>query len=170
MENIKNSVFIDNRYENDCDDELGHSSGYLEGDGYGSGEGFGYGFDDGSGNGFGSGSGAGSRLGYGSGSGDDPGIGGRDGSGSGYGYATDIKSINGQQIYNINDTGIIIGRTKHSIAKGLILKCDLTTEPCYVAKRNNIFEYGKTLQEAIKDLNKHFITQQEVEIDNTTEF
>lgn len=36
----------------------------------------------------------------------------------------------------------------NNVAKGYILNDDLTLEPCYIAKGNNLFSHGATLKEA----------------------
>ena len=99
-------------------------SGY--GDGYGSGSGDGYGYGYGSGSGYGSG--------Y--------------GSGSGYGYGYGLKSINGQIIWSVDDTPTLIDKVKGNIAKGRIVRGDLTLTPCWIVKGNNCFAHGETLHEA----------------------
>ena len=108
----------------------GYGSGYGDGSGYGSGSGYGYGY--GYGDGYGSGDGSGD--GYGSG----------DGSG--------IKSINGETIYIIDCVPTLLDHVKGNVAKGRILKDDLTLERCYVAKQDGFFAHGKTLREAMSAL------------------
>ena len=93
-----------------------------------SGYGYGYGCGDGDGSGYGSGSGY--------------------GDGSGYG----IKSINGETIYIIDSVPTLLDRVKGNVAKGRILKDDLTFEKCYVAKQDGCFAHGKTLREAMTAL------------------
>ena len=105
-----------------------------------SGSGDGYG--DGSGDGDGNGSGDGYGYGYGSGS----------GSGSGDGDGSEIKSINGETIYIIDSVPTLLDRVKGNVAKGRILKDDLTFEKCYVAKQDGCFAHGKTLREAMTAL------------------
>ena len=113
-----------------------------------SGSGYGCGTGDGSGYGDGCGSG------YGSGFGDGPGCG--SGSGDGYGYGSGsgsrIKSINGETIYIIDSVPTLLDRVKGNVAKGRILKDDLTFERCYVAKQDGYFAHGKTLREAMSAL------------------
>ena len=116
------------------------SSGY--GDGYGSGDGYGYGYGDGSGYGDGDG--------YGS------------GDGSGYGYG--IKSINGFPVCLIDDVYTVVYQLHGDIAKGAILRGDLSLEPCYVVKRDGVFAHGVTLHEAQEALiSKLFDTLPEAE-------
>lgn len=133
-------------------DGYGDSDGLGSGggDGYGEGSGYGYGFGDGSG--YGSGDGYGFGDGYGSGDGDGYG----NGSGSGYGYGegysngTDIIMFNAEKIYWIDGIPTIIKNIKKQIAKGFILKADLTLQPCYVAKINNCYAHGNTIREAVE--------------------
>lgn len=103
----------------------------------------GYGSGSGSGDGYGSGDGRGSGSGSGYSSGD--------GSGDGRGY---ISDVNGKKIYMIDDVPTIITNIKDSVAKGYILKADLTLVPCYVVKGNGYFAHGSTLKKAIDSLHK----------------
>ena len=105
-------------------------SDYDYGDSYGDGYGFGYG------SGCGDGDGSGSGCGYGFGNGD--------GSGSGCG----IKVFYGQAVYYIDGVYTIITAIFGNYAKGMILNNDLTTTPCYIAKRDSIFAHGETLRKA----------------------
>ena len=115
--------------------------------GYGSG-----GDGDGSGDGYGSG--------YGSGYGDGDGSGYGDGDGSGYG----IKSINGCPVCRIDDVYTVVYQLHGDIAKGAILRGDLSLEPCYVVKRDGVFAHGGTLHEAQEALiSKLFDTLPEAE-------
>ena len=126
----------------------GHGNGY--GDGYGDGSGFssgkGFGSSDGdcdgnnNGDGYGDGSGGGSGYGYGAGY----------GFCSGYGSCTDIIMFNVEKIYLIDGVPTIIKKIKKQIAKGFILRDDLTLQPCYVAKINNCYAHGNTIREAVK--------------------
>ena len=102
-------------------------SGY--GDGYGDGSGYGYG--DGSGYGSGDGSGYGDGSGFGDG---------------------DIKKINQYNVYKIDGVSTIITNIYKNIAKGFILNRDLTLEKCYIAKGQNLFAHGKTLNKAVQSL------------------
>ena len=95
-------------------------------------------------------SGCGDCSGYGDGYGS--------GSGSGYGYGygsgsgSGIKSINGETIYIIDSVPTLLDRVKGNVAKGRILKDDLTFEKCYVVKQDGYFAHGKTLREAMTAL------------------
>lgn len=109
----------------------------------------GYGYGYGSGSGCGNGSG----YGYGSGFDDGDGYGFDDGDGYGYGYGSgDIKKINQYNVYKIDGVSTIVTSIHKNIAKGFILNKDLTLEKCYIAKGQNKFAHGKTIQKAIQSL------------------
>lgn len=135
-------------------DELGY--GYGRGDSHGSDFGYGYGRGDGSGrgDGYGEGSGYGSGSGYGYGSScecsscDCYG----DGSGDGSGYVDGVSEYNGRKAYMIDSVATIIDHVHGPVAKGRILRQDLTTVPCYIVKRDGLFAHGKTLREAMDAL------------------
>lgn len=83
-------------------------------------------------------------FGYGYGSGSGSGYGDCSGYGSGYG----IKKYNDFNVFVIDEVETIITNIKKNVAKGYILHSDLTLEPCFVIKQNNIFAHGKTLHKA----------------------
>jgi len=147
MEKIANFLRVDNISLNSK-----YGSGSVDGNGSGSGSGSGYGSGSVDGSGYGSGSvdGDGSVDGSGYGSGSVDGDGSGSGSGSGYGYG--LKSINNQYIYLIDKVQTIITSVKNNIAKGFILESDLTLNPCYIAKGENQFAHGKTIKEAVEQL------------------
>ena len=127
-------------------------NGYGFGDGYGSGFGYGEGYGEGYGdcNGFGSGS----DYGYfdGDGRGHSKGF----GYGTGYGYGSgleNIKAFNGNIVDYIDRVPTIITQVRDNIACGYIIKEDLTLSPCFIAKAGNFFAHGKTLKEAVSDVN-----------------
>ena len=133
---------------------LSTNTGCGYGDGNGSGEG--YGDTDGCGSGYdyvyGSGYGDGDGSGYGYGSGDGYCSGDGDGYGSGYGDGySDIKALNGNIVDYIDDVPTIITQVRDNIARGYIVKEDLTFEPCFIAKVGNSFAHGKTIKEAVAD-------------------
>ena len=72
------------------------------------------------------------------------------GSGNGDGYGN-IKSLNGQPVYIIDETQTIITQVVGQHAKGFILGSDLTMTPCYIAKCGNYFAHGETLRDALED-------------------
>lgn len=92
----------------------------------------------------------GNRAGRGSGygNGDDSGSGYGDGSGN----VGCISSINGMHVYNIDGVPTVIAHAKGNIAKGWILENDLTLNPCYIAKQDNMFAHGDTLRDAMEAL------------------
>ena len=146
MEAIREFLTVEahNGYGYGSGDVSGNGIGYGRANGYGSGsgDGFGYGrangYGSGSGDGFGSGSGSGYGSGYGFGS----------GCGDGSGDGSDIKSYCGRTVYNIDDVPTLLYHVHGNIAKGAILKTDLTLEPCYVVKSGNLYAHGETLREA----------------------
>ena len=80
--------------------------------------------------------------GYGSGCGD--------GYGSGDGHS--IKSFCGQKVYQIDDVPTLIDHVHGNAAKGRILRTDLSTEDCYIAKQGILFAHGETLRAAMDAL------------------
>lgn len=124
----------------------GYGDGYSSGCGDGNGYGYGYGYS--SGCGCGDGSGYGNSSGYGNGN--SSGYGNGDGYGFGN-YDGNIKSLNGQPVYIIDETQTIITQVVGQYAKGFILGSDLTMTPCYIAKCGNYFAHGETLRDALED-------------------
>lgn len=123
---------------------LSVSDGSGFGFGSGSGEGSGSGFRDGSGFGFGEGSGEGSGSGFGFGDGYSYG----DGYGYGEGYGYGIKTFDGKTIYHVDGMQTIITAVIGNFAKGFTLGEDLQLTPCFIAKGNNVFAHGATLEAA----------------------
>lgn len=109
-------------------------------DGYGSG----YSSVYGCGSGYGSGDGSGDRdgsgyvYGYGSGS----------GSGSGDSSGDGLKSMNGQPVDMIDGVPTILTRIIGNVAKGFIVRTDLSLAPTFVCKQGNTFAHGETLHKA----------------------
>ena len=103
--------------------------------------GCGYGFGDG----FGTGSGYGD--GYGS------------GSGSGFG----IKKYNQFEIHLIDEIQTILTSVCGNLAKGYILKEDLTLSPCFIAKGNGYFAHGETAKKACEALEKKIFSNMDTE-------
>jgi hypothetical protein len=122
-------------------DDIGYGSGYGDGYGYGSGDGYGSGY--GYGDGYGSGYGSGDGYGY--------------GSGSGYGYGDGIKSIHGKILHNIDDTSTSIDVVRGNIAKGHILRGNLTLAPCFIVKGGQYFAHGETLRDAQEALQEKLL-------------
>ena len=132
----------------------GYGRGYGSGSGSGDGSGYGSGYDSGDGSGSGSGSGYGSGDVYGSGSGDVYGSGDGSGYGSGPGSGCAIKNFCGERVFAIDDTPTIIRSAHGNLAKGFVLRGDFKLIPCYIAKHDNMFAHGETIQEAVVAVNK----------------
>jgi hypothetical protein len=148
MEKIANFLRIDNLSLNS---KYGDGGGYGDGDGYGDGYGNGYGDGDGDGDVYGDGG----INGNGDGNGDGGGYG--NGDGGGYGNGDGLKSINNQPIYLIDEVQTIIISVKNNIAKGFIVESDLNLNPCYIAKGENEFAHGKTIKEAVEQLQQKLL-------------
>lgn len=127
-------------------DGTGYGYGHSYGSDYGHGFGYGYGSDYSNGDAYGKGTGYGKGAGHGYESGD----------GHGDGYGSQIKSINGKAVYQINDIATIIESVHENYVMGSILNSDLTTTPCFIAKCGNFFAHGKTLKEAFADARKKY--------------
>ena len=136
-----------------------YGSGDGNGSGFGSGDGNGSGYGFGSGSGYGSGDGNGSGYGYGNGSG----YGSGDGNGSGYGYGNGISKYNNHYVFIIDNISTIITSIHGNVAKGFILNKNLTLEKIFVAKGNNKFAHGKTLKEAVADLQEKIFDDLDIE-------
>ena len=134
-----------------------NGNGYGNGCGTGNGNGNGYG--DGYGNGYGDGYGYGNGTGYGCGTGNGYGAGYGNGDGGGYG----IKSFNGKVVTPVDGIKTIITSIHKNIAKGFILQADMTLKPCYVAKGNNMFAHGNTINEAVISLESKVFANLDVE-------
>ena len=126
---------------------------------YGSGDGNGNGSGYGNGNGYGSGYGSGDGNGYGSGYGNGNGYGNGYGSGSGKG----IKSINGYDVYRVDDIPANFTHILGNVAKGYILERNVVLKPCYIVKGNGYFAHGKTLAEAQTALEEKIVDDMDVD-------
>ena len=133
------------------------------GSGYGSGFGFGFGDASGSSYGFGDASGSGSSYGSGYGSGYGNGNGYGYGNGYGSGYGNGISKYNNHYVFIIDNISTIITSIHGNVAKGFILNKNLTLEKTFVAKGNNKFAHGKTLKEAVADLQKKIFDDLDIE-------
>jgi len=109
--------------------------------------------------GYGNGYGYGRGDGYGNGNGYGNGCGDGDGYGDGYG----IKGFNGKVVHEIDGLETIITSVHKGIAKGFILQADMTLKPCYVAKGNNMFAHGNTINEAVISLGSKVFANLDVE-------
>lgn len=130
----------------------------------GDGCGFGLGFGDGYGSICRTGSGLGSGLGGGLGCGDGYGDCNAyvDGSGDGSGVGDGVKELNGDNVYLVDEIQTIIKSVRGNIAQGFVLNRDLTLQPCYIVKEQNLFSHGETLHDA-------FMALQEKLYDDSTE-
>jgi hypothetical protein len=138
----------------------GYGSGYGDGNGSGTdaGAGAGYGWGYGSGAGSGSGTDAGAGYGWGYGFGYGSGSGTDAGAGYGWGYC---YKINGDIIYNIDNTPTIIKSVKGNIAKGYIINNNLTMSKTYIVKNESVFAHGKTIAEAMESLEEKIMSKLE---------
>jgi hypothetical protein len=104
-----------------------------------------------------------SGYGYGSGSGSGSG----DGSGSGYGYGdgsgSGLKSLNNKKVHLIDEVPTIIKSVKNNIAKGFIVNKDLTLTTCFIAKGENQFAHGETLEESVNSLQEKLLINKPIE-------
>lgn len=183
MENLKVAQFISNSSgTGDGDgsdsgfgdgDGTGYGSGFGDGSGSGYGTGNGHGCGYGTGYGYGTGTGFGSSynngygygLGYGNGSGNDygGGFGYSDGTGSGTGFGEGIKKYNQSEIHLIDKIQTILTSVCGNLAKGYILKEDLTLSPCFIAKGNGYFAHGETAKKAREALEEKIFSQMDTE-------
>lgn len=156
MEELRVLKFINYScdYGNNYDNNYGDGYGNIYSEGSGSGAEDGTGYRDGTGYGEGSGSGCGSGMHYGYGRGYGCGCGvnyrydsGLD-SGSGAGYGGGLNSINGKKVYMVDGIATTISHIHGNIAKGTMVKRELTEIPCYIVKEGENFAHGKTLAEA----------------------
>lgn len=111
------------------------------------------------GSGYGSGSGDGSGYGFGSGFGSGSGY----GSGFGSGFGDGISKYNNHYVFIIDNISTIITSIHGNVAKGFILNKNLTLEKTFVAKGNNKFAHGKTLKEAVADLQEKIFDDLDIE-------
>lgn len=159
MEDI--SAFLDAAVV-DCDFADGHGRGADSGYGCSydgsyytseSDEGYGYGYGRGAGTGSDSSHGYGSGYAYGEGyddcNGGDEGYDIDDKSNDEIDNTYCIKSVNGLRVYMIDNVPTLITSLHNNIARGYILRKDLTLKPCYIAKINQYYAHGKTVKEAV---------------------
>ena len=104
----------------------------------------------GSGSGYGSGSGSGDGYGYGDGDGD--GFGSGDGYGYGDGDGDGATEINGLSVHLVDDVQTVFYHIRGNVAKGAILRDDLSLEPCFIVKGNGHFAHGENLRKAMEAL------------------
>ena len=85
------------------------------------------------------------------------------GYGSGYGDGSGIKSINGMDVHMIDETPTVITHVHGSIAKGYILRSNMSLRPCYIAKGGGYFAHGDTAREACAALEDKIIADMDTE-------
>lgn len=132
------------------DTDIDHGWGYGEGEGSDSGWGYGSnscGSSGGTGEDYSEDDGCGTR--YGHGTCFSEGCGDSFGKGFGDGYV--IKSYDGHEVYIIDNFQAIIYAVHGNIARGAIIKGDLTLTDCYIAKYENHFAHGRTVAQAMTD-------------------
>ena len=74
------------------------------------------------------------------------------GYGDGSGYGDGITSLAGRPVHMIDGVATILRSVRGNVAHGAILRRDLTTEECYVAKQGGFFAHGRTLAKAMEAL------------------
>ena len=102
-------------------------------------------------------------IGYGYGYGDGDGYGDGYGDGDGDGDGSDIKSINNNTIYIIDNTPTVFYRVHDNYAQGAIFNNDLTLSPCYIAKVGHCFAHGNTLRKARQDAEQKYYSNLPIE-------
>lgn len=120
----------------------GSGIGYGTSSGYGTSYGNGIGYGDGSGYGDSDGSGVGTGCGYGDG-------GTGYGTGCGYGYGDGLKKYGEHFVYLVDAIQTLIYSVHGNYAKGAIINSDLTLSSCFIAKEDDYFAHGETLQDAV---------------------
>ena len=90
---------------------------------------------------------------YGNGYGDGSGYGSGYGDGYGDGYCDGYGLVNydGLKVNYIDELPTVITQLKQGYAKGFIINKDLTTKPCFIAKRGDFFAHADTLKKAVAD-------------------
>ena len=78
------------------------------------------------------------------------GSGSGDGSGDGSGYG--VAEINGLSVHEIDGVPTVLYHIRGNIAKGAILRDDLTLEPCFVVKGSGYFAHGESVRKAMEAL------------------
>ena len=73
------------------------------------------------------------------------------GYGSGDGDGSGIIVFNTHRVYRIDATPTLIYNVRGNVARGAILRNDLTLKDCYIAKVGNSFAHGDTAKEAMRD-------------------
>lgn len=128
--------------DNSDDSSSDFNDGY--GSGYGSGFGYAFGSGDSSGDGCGNGDGSGFGHGYGFGYGLN--------SSGGSGDSSGFEEFNGRKVYYIDAIPTLIYAVRGNVARVAVIRDDLTTKDCWVARREDFFAHGRTLHEAVEDV------------------
>ena len=150
---------------NGCGDGSGDGNGCGCGNGCGDGSGDGYGYGNGCGCGNGCGDGYGGGYGYGYGDGDGCGC----GNGYGYGYGDGDgdgdgpDSICGMKVHHIDGVRTCITHLRGNVARGFIVREDLTLERCYIVKQDGLFAHGEDLHAAMEALREKLFEGMPVE-------
>ena len=76
---------------------------------------------------------------------------GNSGSGYGSGDGSGIKQYNHEKVWYVDDVPTLIDRVRGDIARGRIIKDDMTTEPCWIARVDNCWAHGRTAHLAMAD-------------------
>ena len=71
--------------------------------------------------------------------------------------------FNKHRVYRIDDTHTLIYSVRGNIARGAILRNDLTLKDCYIAKVGNSFAHGDTAKEAMRDATAKDMEQRPIE-------
>lgn len=157
MESVKRFLSTANTTDTGAGDGLGDGSGIDFGKGNGSGfipgsgSGHSYIIFSGYGNGDSCTAGHDRCFGYGRGASTTADSPNTDAAGYGHGFG-DVAHFCGHDVYDIDGMPTLIYQVHGNVARGAILRHDLTLKPCYIIKRDNMFAHGETLYEASRAL------------------
>ena len=79
------------------------------------------------------------------------------------GYGNGIKSINGHNIYKVDDTPTIFTHIRGNVARGFVLERNVSLQPCYIVKGHGYFAHGESLKEAQEALEEKILDDMDVE-------
>ena len=82
----------------------------------------------------------------------DPGYGDGYSYGYGYGYGDGIDEFNGLSVHQVDGVQTVFYHIRGNVAKGAILRDDLTLEPCYIVKGHGHFAHGENLRKTMEAL------------------
>ena len=71
--------------------------------------------------------------------------------GCGSGLGDGLKELNGEIVWMVDDVPTLIDKVRGNYANGRIIKSDLATTSCYIAKVGEHFAHGETLKNAYAD-------------------